>query len=72
MTIWPVRLLWCWRCFRHTVHTGRSVSFKIKAIDSDATGEIAVTCIVCRRCFNVKKIKAELDHLEVPAKEEEE
>jgi len=72
MTKWPERILWCWRCFMLTVHTGRSFSLRVKAIDSGVTGEIIVTNIICRRCFNVKRVKTELDHLEMPGKAEEE
>jgi hypothetical protein len=55
-----------------TVHTGRSISLRVKAIDSGVTGEIIATAIICRRCFNVKRVKTELDHLEMPGKKEEE
>jgi len=72
MTKWPERILWCWRCFRFTVHTGRSLSIKVNAVDSGASGEIIATVIICRRCFNVKKITTELDHLEMPGRKEEE
>jgi hypothetical protein len=71
MTNWPERILWCWRCFRFTVHTGRDLVLKVRAVDSVATGQIGVTLIICRRCFNRKRVVTELDHLETAARQEE-
>lgn len=72
MTDWPERLLWCWKCFRSTIHTGRSVYIDVVGVDAPVSARIIVTTIICRRCFNCKRHEAELDHMEMPAKTEEE
>lgn len=65
MTNWPERVLWCWRCFKFTKHTGRSSTLSVEDAVAPVTAQINVTGIICRDCFNCKKIETELDHMEM-------
>ena len=72
MTKWPVRKLWCWKCFKFTKHTGRIHILNVEGVGAPVTAQIQLTTLVCLECFNCKKTAAELDHMEMPAKTEEE